>query len=174
MMMAVSLVSETDFVSLASPREDRRVDSFGGIIGRSAAIVNLVAQIELVAPTDASVLVLGESGTGKELVADEIHRRSHRRNRPMVKVNCAGIPRELYESEFFGHVRGAFTGALKDRTGRFELANSGTLLLDEVGEIPYGLQGKLLRVLQEGEFERVGEGATRRADVRIIAAPTAT
>jgi len=144
--------------------------SFGEIIGQSAAVRSLAEQVELVAPTDASVLILGESGTGKELVAREIHRRSRRSSHRMVQVNCASIPRELYESEFFGHVRGAFTGALKDRAGRFELAHRGTLLLDEVGEIPYALQGKLLRVLQEREFERVGEEVTRRVDVRILAA----
>jgi len=147
-----------------------QLPSFGEIIGQSAAARSLAEQIELVAPTDASVLILGESGTGKELVAREIHRRSRRRIHRMVHVNCASIPRELYESEFFGHVRGAFTGALKDRAGRFELAHRGTLLLDEVGEIPYHLQGKLLRVLQEREFERVGEEVTRRVDVRIVAA----
>jgi len=144
--------------------------SFGEIVGQSAPMAAVVAQIELVAPTDASVLILGESGTGKELVAREIHRRSRRRDHPMVKVNCASIPRELYESEFFGHARGAFTGALRDRAGRFELADRGTLFLDEVGEIPLELQGKLLRVLQEEEFERVGEECTRQVDVRIIAA----
>ncbi|HUT12302.1 MAG TPA: sigma 54-interacting transcriptional regulator [Thermoguttaceae bacterium] len=143
---------------------------FGEIVGQSAAMAALVAQIELVAPTDANVLILGESGTGKELVAREIHRRSRRRDHPMIKVNCASVPRELYESEFFGHVRGAFTGALRDRAGRFELADRGTLFLDEVGEIPVELQGKLLRVLQEEEFERVGEERTRRVDVRIVAA----
>jgi len=143
---------------------------FGALIGQSAVIKNLAEQIELVAATGASVLILGESGTGKELVAAEIHRRSRRQGQRMVKVNCASVPRDLYESEFFGHVRGAFTGAMNDRAGRFELANGGTLFLDEVGEIPYGLQGKLLRVLQEGEFERVGEEVTRRIDVRLIAA----
>jgi len=150
--------------------EVREAQEFGDIIGDSAALRNVLQQVELVAPTDASVLILGESGTGKELVAREIHRRSPRQERPMVKVNCASVPRELYESEFFGHVKGAFTGAINDREGRFELANGGTLFLDEVGEIPLPLQGKLLRVLQEGEFERVGEEATRNCDVRIIAA----
>jgi transcriptional regulator with GAF, ATPase, and Fis domain len=150
--------------------EGDAIGGYGSIIGHSAAIDNLVEQIDLVASTDASVLVLGESGTGKELVAQEIHTRSRRRDHPLVKVNCASIPRELYESEFFGHVRGAFTGALRDRAGRFELADRGTLFLDEVAEIPYHLQGKLLRVLQEHEFERVGEEVTRRADVRIVAA----
>ena len=144
--------------------------AFGEIVGSSAALENLIRQIELVAPTDASVLILGESGTGKELVAREIHKRSSRRDRPMIKVNCASVPRELYESEFFGHVKGSFTGAVEDRAGRFELADGGTLFLDEVGEIPLPLQGKLLRVLQEGEFERVGDASTRGCDVRIIAA----
>lgn len=150
--------------------EVRRAHAFGDVVGESAALKNVLQQVELVAPTDASVLILGESGTGKELVAREIHKRSPRRDRPMIKVNCASVPRELYESEFFGHVKGSFTGAVKNRAGRFELADQGTLFLDEVGEIPLALQGKLLRVLQEGEFERVGEEATRRCNVRIIAA----
>ena len=144
--------------------------SFGDIVGHSPALRNIIQQIELVAPTDASVLILGESGTGKELVAQEIHRRSTRSARALVRVNCASVPRELYESEFFGHVKGAFTGAVRDRAGRFELANGGTLMLDEVGEIPLELQSKLLRVLQEGTYERVGEEKTREADVRLIAA----
>ncbi len=143
---------------------------FGDSVGQSPALRNVQQQIDLVAPTDASVLILGESGTDKELIAREIHRRSSRKDRPMVKVNCASIPRELYESEFFGHVKGAFTGAISDRAGRFELADGGTLFLDEVGEIPLELQSKLLRVLQEGEFERVGDQATRHTNVRIIAA----
>ena len=144
--------------------------AFGEIVGQSPALRSIIQQIELVAPTDANVLILGESGTGKELVAQEIHRRSRRDARAMVRVNCASIPRELYESEFFGHARGAFTGAVRDRAGRFELANGGTLLLDEVGEIPLELQSKLLRVLQEGTYERIGEEKTREVDVRLIAA----
>ncbi|MBI1922783.1 sigma 54-interacting transcriptional regulator, partial [Candidatus Poribacteria bacterium] len=131
---------------------------------------NVLQQIELVAPTDASVLIQGESGTGKELVARAIHAHSQRRTKTMVKVNCGAIPRELFESEFFGHVKGAFTGALKDRRGRFELADGGTLFLDEVSEIPLELQSKLLRVTQEGQFERVGDEHTRQVNVRIIAA----
>ncbi|MBW1721473.1 MAG: sigma 54-interacting transcriptional regulator [Deltaproteobacteria bacterium] len=151
-------------------KELNKIQAFGDIIGKSPALLNVLEQIELVAPTDASVLILGESGTGKELVAREIHRRSLRRERPMIKVNCATIPRGLYESEFFGHVKGAFTGALKDRAGRFQAADGGTLFLDEVGEIPWDLQSKLLRVLQEGRYERIGEEVTREVDVRIISA----
>jgi len=150
--------------------EIRLGGSHRGIIGESAAIQNVLRQVELVAPTSATVLVTGESGTGKELIARAIHEASERRDRPLIRVNCAAIPRELFESEFFGHVRGAFTGALRDRVGRFELADGGTLFLDEVGEIPIELQGKLLRVLQEGQFERVGEERTRSVDVRVIAA----
>lgn len=144
--------------------------SYGELVGASPALQTVVRQIDLVAPTDASVLILGESGTGKELVAREIHQRSQRNGKPLIKVNCAAIPRELYESEFFGHTKGSFTGALRDRAGRFELANGGTLFLDEIGEIPLDLQSKLLRVLQEGELERIGEEKTRRVNVRIIAA----
>jgi formate hydrogenlyase transcriptional activator len=141
-----------------------------GIIGQSEAIQKTLRQIKLVAPTTAAVMITGESGTGKELIARAIHEASSRRDRPLIRVNCAAIPRELFESEFFGHVRGAFTGAVRDRIGRFELADGGTLFLDEVGEIPLELQGKLLRVLQEGNFERVGEERTRTVDVRLIAA----
>ena len=143
--------------------------SFGEIIGTSAALRRVLEQVDMVGPTDAGVLILGESGTGKELIARAIHKRSRRRSGPMIKVNCASVPRELFESEFFGHVRGAFTGAVRDRLGRFELANGGTLFLDEVGEIPLDMQGKLLRVIQERTFERVGEEQPRTADVRIIA-----
>jgi len=124
----------------------------------------------MVAPTDVTVLVLGETGTGKELIARELHRRSRRKDKPLVRVNCASIPKELYESEFFGHARGAFTSAVRDRVGRFEAAAGGTLFLDEIGEIPLELQSKLLRVLQEKCYERVGEQRTRGADVRIVAA----
>jgi len=144
--------------------------AFGEIVGSSPALRRTTQQIEVVAGVDTSVIITGESGTGKELVAREIHRRSDRSGRPMIKVNCAAIPRELYESEFFGHVAGAFSGALRDRAGRFEAADGGTLFLDEIGEMPLELQSKLLRVLQEGTYERVGESKTRTADVRIIAA----
>jgi transcriptional regulator with GAF, ATPase, and Fis domain len=144
--------------------------AFGDLVGQSAALRQVVSQIDLVAPTEASVLILGETGTGKELVAREIHRRSHRKDRPLVRVNCASIPKELFESEFFGHARGSFTGAIKDRAGRFETAEGGTLFLDEIGEVPPDMQSKLLRVLQEKRYERVGDDRTRQANVRIIAA----
>ena len=144
--------------------------AFGDLVGQSAALQQIVQQIDLVAATEASVLILGETGTGKELVAHEIHRRSRRADKPLVRVNCASIPAELYESEFFGHAKGSFTGAIRDRIGRFETAEGGTLFLDEIGEIPLALQGKLLRVLQEKSYERVGEDRTRRANVRIIGA----
>ena len=144
--------------------------AFGDLVGQSSGLRNLVSQIDVVAPTEASVLILGETGTGKELVAHEIHRRSARKDGPLVRVNCASIPRELFESEFFGQVRGSFTGAVKDRAGRFETAEGGTIFLDEVGEIPLDIQNKLLRVLQEKRYERVGDDRTRRANVRILAA----
>jgi len=139
------------------------------LVGRGAAMMRLRQLIERVAPTDATVLVTGESGTGKEMIAREFYRRSPRRNHPFIKVNCAAISQSLIESEFFGHERGAFTGATSRREGRFELANQGTLLLDEVSEIPASLQAKLLRVLQEREFERVGGNRTIKVNVRIIA-----
>jgi len=152
-------------------REEVQVSgAFGAILGRSSALERVLRQVAMVAPTDANVLVLGESGSGKELIARAIHERSPRMGKPLVKVNCGSIPRELFESEFFGHVRGSFTDTVRDRVGRFQLADGGTLFLDEVGEIPLELQSKLLRVLQEGEFERVGDEATRRVSVRLIAA----
>ena len=144
--------------------------NFGRIVGTSQALRRMLKRVEAVAETPASVLIEGESGVGKELVARAIHARSPRHDGPLVKVNCASIPKELFESEFFGHVRGAFTGAHRDRIGRFQLADGGTIFLDEVGEIPMELQGKLLRVLQESEFERVGDDVTRSVDVRVIAA----
>jgi len=142
----------------------------GELVGASAGLRKVRQQIQLVAPTDASVLIYGESGVGKELVARAIHEGSPRASGPLIRVNCGAIPESLFESEFFGHVRGAFTGALKDKLGRFELADGGTLLLDEIGETPLALQAKLLRVLQEGELERVGDTRTRKVDVRVIAA----
>ncbi len=164
------LKSQLELENTFLKEEIREAQNFGEIVGHSPAIANLVEQIELVAPTDATVLISGESGTGKELVAREIHRNSQRKDHPLVRVNCASIPKDLYESEFFGHVKGAFTGALKDRAGRFQAADGGTLFLDEVGEIPLEMQSKLLRVLQEGEYERVGEENTRKVNVRVIAA----
>jgi transcriptional regulator with GAF, ATPase, and Fis domain len=144
--------------------------SFGRIVGRSRALRHVLGQVDDVASTDATVLITGESGTGKELLAREIHERSRRSQQPFVRVNCSAIPREMFESEFFGHVRGAFTGAMRDRPGRFQIANGGTIFLDEIGDLPFELQPKLLRVLQEGEYERVGEDVTRKVDVRVIAA----
>ena len=152
-------------------REEVQVSmNFGRIVGESPALKKMLARVEAVAQTAASVLIAGESGVGKELVAHVIHSRSPRSNGPLVKVNCASIPHELFESEFFGHVKGAFTGAIRDRVGRFKLADGGTIFLDEVGEIPRSLQSKLLRVLQESEYERVGDESTRAVDVRIVAA----
>ena len=144
--------------------------NFGEIIGNSTALKRTLAKVEAVAATSANVLILGESGVGKEMIARAIHCESERSDKPLIKVNCASVPKDLFESEFFGHVRGAFTGAHKDRVGRLQLANGGTLFLDEVGEIPLSLQGKLLRALQEQEFERVGDDETTRVDVRVVAA----
>lgn len=152
-------------------REEVQVSmNFGHIIGESQVLKKMLVQLEAVAQTSASVLIQGESGVGKELVAHVIHARSVRSDGPLVKVNCASIPHELFESEFFGHVKGAFTGAHRDRIGRFQLADAGTLFLDEISEIPLDLQGKLLRVLQESEYEQVGDDQTRSVDVRVIAA----
>jgi transcriptional regulator with GAF, ATPase, and Fis domain len=144
--------------------------AFGNIVGRSRALHRVLKQVDDVAAVDSTVLILGESGTGKELLAKEIHERSRRAHKPFVRVNCSAVLRELFESEFFGHVRGAFTGAMRDRPGRFQIADGGTIFLDEIGDLPVELQPKLLRVLQEGEYERVGEDVTRKVDVRVIAA----
>ena len=141
-----------------------------GMIGTNPSLAKVRQQIALVAPTDAAVLISGESGTGKELVARAVHEASPRRGRALIRANCGAVPEQLFESEFFGHVKGAFTGAVQDRVGRFELADGGTLFLDEIGEIPLAMQAKLLRVLQEREFERVGDARTRKVDVRIVAA----
>ncbi|MGL1932359.1 MAG: sigma 54-interacting transcriptional regulator [Desulfotalea sp.] len=146
------------------------ISSQGSFVGQSDLIQQMLNRINLVSSTNASVLIQGESGTGKELVAQEIHHRSERNNKPLIKVNCASIPRDLFESEFFGHAKGAFSSAINSRDGRFYAADGGTLFLDEIGEIPLEHQGKLLRILQEGEYERVGEDHTRSTDVRIIAA----
>jgi len=145
-------------------------EDFANIIGDSPALRFAIARVQEVAPTDASVMLLGETGTGKELFARAVHNRSTRRGRPFVSVNCAALPSTLIETELFGHVRGAFTGAVSMRQGRFELADGGTLFLDEIGDLPADVQAKLLRVLQEGQFERVGASQTRQVDVRIVAA----
>jgi formate hydrogenlyase transcriptional activator len=150
--------------------EIRAEQNFGDIIGGSSGLRKVMQQVQLVAPTDATVLITGESGTGKELVARAIHEQSARRERRLIKLNCSAVPEGLFESEFFGHVKGAFTGALKDKPGRFELADGGTLFLDEIGEVPLAMQAKLLRVLQEQELERVGDTRTRKVNVRVIAA----
>src|ERR1700751_6150026 len=143
---------------------------FEQIIGHSPALKSVLAEVKRVAPTDSTVLVLGETGTGKELIAHATHNLSPRCGRPFVKLNCAAIPFELLESELFGHEKGAFTGAATQKIGRFEMADTGTLFLDEIGDIPLALQPKLLRVLQEQEFERLGSGRTHQIHVRLIAA----
>lgn len=143
---------------------------YGDIVGRSAALQRVLREVEVVAPTDSGVMILGETGTGKELIARAIHNQSGRRNRPFIKLNCAAIPSGLLESELFGHERGAFTGAIMRKAGRFEVADKGTLFLDEVGDIPLELQPKLLRVLQEQQFERLGSTRTQQVDVRVVAA----
>lgn len=161
-----ALEQERDYLR----EEVRESGRFGEIIGDSPALRMVLAQIDAVADTNATVLVTGESGVGKELVARAIHGASPRADAALVRVNCASIPKELFESEFFGHRKGAFSGAVRDRVGRFRLAHGGTLFLDEVGEIPFELQSKLLRVLQEREFEPVGDERTQKVDVRIVAA----
>jgi formate hydrogenlyase transcriptional activator len=165
MQSAQSLDRSEDSIPRIAPERVARP-----IIGNSGSLRQALKQVEIVAPTDATVLVLGETGTGKELVARAIHDASPRRQRPFIKINCAAIPSSLLESELFGHERGAFTGAVAQRIGRFELADGGTLFLDEVGEIPLELQPKLLRVLQEHEFERLGGTRTLKVDVRVVAA----
>ena len=153
-----------------SADQDANPRRFEQIIGNSPALESVLEQVEQVAPTDSTVLIQGETGTGKELIARAIHNLSARCGRPFVKLNCAAIPFDLLESELFGHERGAFTGAIAQKIGRFELADKGTLFLDEVGDIPPGLQPKLLRVLQEQEFERLGSTRTHQVDVRLVAA----
>jgi formate hydrogenlyase transcriptional activator len=153
-----------------NPEPDQAERTFERIIGNSAALESVLEQVEQVAPTDSTVLIEGETGTGKELIAHAIHNASQRCGRPFIKLNCAAIPLDLLESELFGHEKGAFTGAIAQKIGRFEMADKGTLLLDEVGDIPAALQPKLLRVLQEQEFERLGSGRTHKVDVRLVAA----
>jgi formate hydrogenlyase transcriptional activator len=154
----------------SSPGNGEGVKDFEGIVGSSRALRGVLTQVGIVAPTDSTVLIEGETGTGKEVIANAIHAHSNRRNRPFVKLNCAAIPLGLLESELFGHEKGAFTGAVTQRVGRFEAANGGTLFLDEIGDVPLELQAKLLRVLQEQEFERLGSTYTRRVDVRVVSA----
>ena len=155
---------------LHSSRQGEARTDTNGIIGSSPALQLVLAEAERVAATNSTVLILGETGTGKELIARAIHKRSQRCERPFVKLNCAAIPLDLLESELFGHARGAFTGAIAQTIGRFEMADTGTLFLDEIGDIPLALQPKLLRVLQEQEFEPLGCGRTRRVNVRLVAA----
>lgn len=158
---------ETSNVILSGERSERKFDQ---IIGNSPALECVLAEVERVAPTDSTVMIFGETGTGKELIARAIHSISRRCGRPFVKLNCAAIPFDLLESELFGHEKGAFTGAIAQKIGRFELADTGTLFLDEIGDISLPLQPKLLRVLQEQEFERLGSGRTHRINVRVVAA----
>src|SRR5258708_3969407 len=153
-----------------NPGPDQAERTFERIIGNSAALESVLEQVEQVAPTDSTVLIEGETGTGKELIAHAIHNASQRCGRAFIKLNCAAIPLDLLESELFGHEKGAFTGAIAQKIGRFEMADKGTLFLDEVGDIPPALQPKLLRVLQEQEFERLGSGRTHKVDVRLVAA----
>jgi formate hydrogenlyase transcriptional activator len=158
------------FERLRSNERDDRDRQFDHIVGNSPALESALAEVQRVAPTDSTVLVLGETGTGKELIAHAIHNLSARCGRPFVKLNCAAIPFDLLESELFGHEKGAFTGAIAQKIGRFETADTGTLFLDEIGDLPLALQPKLLRVLQEQEFERLGSGRTHHINVRLVAA----
>jgi len=159
-----------DHAAVTYPGKDQDERRFQRIIGNSAALESVLEQVEQVAPTDSTVLIEGETGTGKELIAHAIHNASQRYGRAFIKLNCAAIPLDLLESELFGHEKGAFTGAIAQKIGRFEMADKGTLFLDEVGDIPPALQPKLLRVLQEQEFERLGSGRTHKVDVRLVAA----
>lgn len=159
---------KTNDASEGSAEEKR--NNFAGIIGESAALKRVLREVEIVAPTDSTVIILGETGTGKELIAKAVHHLSRRAAHGFVKLNCAAIPANLLEAELFGHERGAFTGAVNQRIGRFETAHKGTLFLDEIGDLPLELQPKLLRVLQEQEFERLGSSRTQKTDVRLVAA----
>src|SRR5258705_524998 len=159
-----------DHATVTNPAGDQAESRFDRIIGNSAALERVLDQVEVVAATDSTVLIYGETGAGKELIAHAVHNASQRFGRPFIKLNCAAIPLDLLESELFGHEKGAFTGAIAQKIGRFEMADKGTLFLDEVGDIPPALQPKLLRVLQEQEFERLGSGRTHKVDVRLVAA----
>jgi formate hydrogenlyase transcriptional activator len=167
---AVGVASINEVNRIRSDKRANDETAFDGIIGSSPALKCVLTEVERVAPTDSTVLVLGETGTGKELIARAIHNLSSRRGCPFVKVNCAAIPYDLLESELFGHEKGAFTGAIAQKIGRFEMADNGTLFLDEIGDLPLALQPKLLRVLQEQEFERLGSGRTHRINVRLVTA----
>jgi formate hydrogenlyase transcriptional activator len=175
-LMATEAQEEVEIVSIDEARKARPAElikkesAFQGIIGGSPSLRSVLTEVERVAPTDSTVLVLGETGTGKELIARAIHNLSARCGRPFVKLICAAIPFDLLESELFGHEKGAFTGAIAQKIGRFEMADTGTLFLDEIGDLPLALQPKLLRVLQEQEFERLGNGRTQRVNVRVVAA----
>jgi len=166
----ISMMSNLGIMEVRSTREYSREIGTNAIIGNSPALESVLAEVKRVAPTNSTVLILGETGTGKELIASAIHNISSRCDRPFVKLNCSAIPLDLLESEVFGHEKGAFTGAVAQKIGRFEMANNGTLFLDEIGDIPLSLQPKLLRVLQEQEFERLGSGRTHRVNVRLVAA----
>jgi formate hydrogenlyase transcriptional activator len=159
-----------DYAAATGPGGDQAERTFERIIGDSAALESVLDQVEQVAPTDSTVIIEGETGTGKELIAHAIHNASQRCGGAFIKLNCAAIPLDLLESELFGHEKGAFTGAIAQKIGRFEMADKGTLFLDEVGDIPPALQPKLLRVLQEQQFERLGSGRTHQVDVRLVAA----
>lgn len=158
------------FDKLRCRENDERDREFAQIVGTSTALESVLSEVERVGPTDSTVLILGETGTGKELIARAVHNLSRRCGRPFVKLNCAAIPFDLLESELFGHEQGAFTGAVTQRVGRFEMADTGTLFMDEIGDLPLALQPKLLRVLQEQEFERLGSGRTHRINIRLVAA----
>ena len=166
----VGIASINEVGRVCSDEQGNKETPVSGLIGSSPALKFALREVERVAPTDSTVLILGETGTGKELIARAIHNLSGRRERPFIKVNCAAIPLDLLESELFGHEKGAFTGAIAQKIGRFEMADTGTLFLDEIGDLPLALQPKLLRVLQEQEFERLGSGRTHRISVRLVAA----
>src|ERR1700676_5303346 len=166
----VSFEVEDSAAAIALDSDELCLSGLPGIVGKSATLRRVLGIVRIVAPTDATVLINGETGTGKELIAEAIHKCSDRSNGPFVKVNSAAIPAGLLESELFGHERGAYTGAVTRGIGRFERANHGTLFLDEIGDLPLELQPKLLRVMQERQFERLGGGATIQTDVRVICA----
>jgi formate hydrogenlyase transcriptional activator len=167
---AVTFPDNRTFEQFESELSDREIDGFERIVGNSSRVLEALELIRTVAPTNSTVLVEGETGTGKELVAAAIHAHSRRATHPFIKLNCAAIPLGLMESELFGHEKGAFTGAVTRKIGRFEAAHGGTLFLDEIGDLPLELQAKLLRVLQDGDFERLGSTLTQRANVRLVAA----